>query len=45
MTKEEKLKKGFSFGEDAIEEDLEDLTKIKDDLESTKQMLELEVNS
>ena len=38
-------KKGFSFGEDALEEDLEDVTKIKDDLESTKQLLELEVFS
>lgn len=45
LTKEEKDKKGFSFGEDALEEDLEDVTKIKDDLESTKQLLELEVRS
>ena len=45
LTKEEKDKKGFSFGEDALEEDLEDVTKIKDDLESTKQLLELEVFS
>ena len=45
LTKEEKDKKGFSFGEDALAEDLEDVTKIKDDLESTKQLLELEVFS
>jgi len=45
LTKEEKLKKGFSFGEDALDEELEDLSKIKDDLESTKQLLELEVRS
>jgi len=45
LTKEEKIKKGFSFGEDALDEELEDVTKIKDDLESTKQLLELEVRS
>ena len=47
LTKEEKDKKGFSFGDDAglMDEDLEDVTKIKDDLESTKQLLELEVRS
>ena len=47
MTKEEKLDKGFSFGDDAFEEvgELEDLEKLKDDLESTKQLLELEVRS
>jgi len=47
LTKEEKLNKGFSFGDDAFEEvgELEDLNKLKDDLESTKQLLELEVRS
>lgn len=47
LTKEEKLDKGFSFGDDAFEEvgELEDLEKLKDDLESTKQLLELEVRS
>lgn len=46
MTKEEKIDKGFSFGDDEIpNEELEDLDKIKDDLESTKQLLELEVRS
>jgi len=47
LTKEEKLDKGFSFGDDAFEEvgELEDLDKLKDDLESTKQLLELEVRS
>jgi len=47
LTQEEKDKKGFSFGDDAglLDEDLEDVTKIKDDLESTKQLLELEVRS
>jgi len=47
LTKEEKLDKGFSFGDDTFEEvgELEDLEKLKDDLESTKQLLELEVRS
>jgi len=47
LTKEEKLDKGFSFGDDALEDvgELEDLDKLKDDLESTKQLLELEVRS
>jgi len=47
LTKEEKLDKGFSFGDDTFEEvgELEDIDKLKDDLESTKQLLELEVRS
>ena len=47
-TKEDRLKTGFSFGEDSIlpeEEEEEDVDQIRDDLESTKQLLELEVRS
>ena len=44
LTKEEKLANGFSHGDDGFaDSELEDTTKIKDDLESTKQLLELEV--
>ena len=44
LTKEEKDKKGFSFGDDGLDMDeMEDVSKIRDDLESTKQLLELEV--
>jgi len=45
ITKEEKLDKGFSFGDDDNIGELEDLDKLKDDLEATKQLLELEVRS
>jgi len=46
LTKEEKDKKGFSFGDDGLDMDeMEDVSKIRDDLESTKQLLELEVRS
>jgi len=47
LTKEEKLDKGFSFGDDDFDKvgELEDIDKLKDDLESTKQLLELEVRS
>ena len=45
ITKEEKLDKGFSFGDDDNVGELEDLDKLKDDLEATKQLLELEVRS
>ena len=45
QTKEEKLGKGFSFGDDDNIGELEDLDKLKDDLEATKQLLELEVRS
>jgi len=44
-TKEEKLGKGFSFGEDDDVGEFEDTDKLKDDLEATKQLLELEVRS
>ena len=47
-TKEDRLKTGFSFGEDSIlpeEGEDEDVDQIRDDLESTKQLLELEVRS
>ena len=47
-TKEDRLKDGFSFGEDSIlpeEQDDEPVDQIRDDLESTKQLLELEVRS
>ena len=47
-TKEDRLKTGFSFNEDSIlpeEEEDEDADQIRDDLESTKQLLELEVRS
>ena len=47
-TKEDRLKTGFSFNEDSIlpeEEEDEDVDQIRDDLESTKQLLELEVRS
>ena len=44
-TREEKLGKGFSFGDDDNVGDLEDTDKLKDDLEATKQLLELEVRS
>ena len=47
-TKEDKLKEGFSFGDDSIlaeEEEEEDVHRVRDDLESTKQLLELEVRS
>ena len=44
-TREEKLGKGFSFGDDDDVGDLEDTDKLKDDLEATKQLLELEVRS
>ena len=37
--------KGFSFGEDDDVGDFEDADKLKDDLEATKQLLELEVRS
>ena len=46
LTKEDRLKTGFSFNEDSIlpeEEEDEDVDQIRDDLESTKQLLELEV--
>ena len=39
------MDKGFSFGDDDNVGELEDLDKLKDDLESTKQLLELEVRS
>ena len=45
QTKEEKIGKGFSFGDDDNVGELEDLDKMKDDLEATKQLLELEVRS
>ena len=45
QTKEEKLGQGFSFGDDDNVGELEDLDKLKDDLEATKQLLELEVRS
>ena len=45
QTKEEKIGKGFSFGDDDNVGELEDLDKLKDDLEATKQLLELEVRS
>ena len=45
QTKEEKFGKGFSFGDDDNVGELEDLDKMKDDLEATKQLLELEVIS
>jgi len=47
LTKEEKLKGGFNFDEENLAdlEDTENVANIKDDLESTKQLLELEVRS
>ena len=45
MTKDEKMGKGFSFGDDDDVGELEDLDKLRDDLEATKQLLELEVRS
>ena len=45
MSKNEKIGNGFSFGDDEGVGDLEDLDKLKDDLEATKQLLELEVRS
>ena len=45
ITKDEKMDKGFSFGEDENVGEMEDLDKMRDDLEATKQLLELEVRS
>ena len=45
VTKDEKMGKGFSFGDDDDVGELEDLDKLRDDLEATKQLLELEVRS
>ena len=45
ITKDEKMDKGFSFGEDENVGGMEDLDKMRDDLEATKQLLELEVRS
>ena len=45
-TKEEKVKNSFTFEESFAEEDEdEDVDRLRDDLESTKQLLELEVRS
>ncbi len=47
MTKEERLKNSFAFEEDVLleDEDQKDVAGLQDDLESTKQLLELEVRS
>ena len=45
VSKNEKIGNGFSFGDDEGVGDLEDLDKLRDDLEATKQLLELEVRS
>merc|ERR1712141_220522 len=47
-TKEEKKKQGFAFDDrygDMEEDEEEDVEQVRDDLESTKQLLELEVRS
>ena len=45
-TKEDKLKQGFAFDDNLTEKDeVEDFDEVLDDLESTKQLLELEVRS
>ena len=46
MTKDEKNKNVYTFDEDTIEaEEGEDVDNLRDDLESTKQLLELEIRS